>query len=245
MRGLLLPAVPLDADLGDALAAGRLGPPPADLAAFEAAFVAHVEASAPDPVRAWDGFYDATLARVAAGWSRDLPGEGTVATFTRIWARAAGLARGASVLDVGTCFGFLPLAWAALPGAPRLAAADLSHASAALLARQARRLGRDVGVVCANGTRLPLPDRAVDTVLLLHVLEHLPPEVADRVLREAQRVAAERVVVAVPVEPAPDPVFGHVQAFDADRLALLPMEPGWQVHVSEADGAWAVLERAV
>ena len=235
-------ALPLDADLGDALAAGRLGPPPADLAGFEAAFVRVVEGSAADPDAAWDAFYDATLARAADGWGRDEPGAGTVATFTRIWSRAAGLARGATVLDVGTCFGFLPLAWAARPGAPRLLAADLSPASARLLARQAARLRRPVGVVCADGARLPLPDGAVDTVLLLHVLEHVDPDASGRLLAEALRVAARRVVVAVPVEPAPDPVFGHVQVFDLRRLAALGSASGQNWQVADADGAWHELD---
>ena len=59
----------LDADLGDDLAAGRLGEPPVDLAAFEAAFTAMVESAHPDRDRAWDLFYDATLARVNDAWS--------------------------------------------------------------------------------------------------------------------------------------------------------------------------------
>ena len=237
------PPVVVDADLGDHLAAGLLGPPPRDLPSFERAFVAHVRASAGDADAAWDAFYDATLARVTAGWRRDRPGTGTVASFTRIWSRAAALSRGASALDVGTCFGFLPLAWAARPGAPRLIAVDLSPACARLAARQARRLGLPVDVLCADGSRLPLEDRTVDTVHLLHVLEHLPAPLGDAVLREALRVAARRVVVAVPVEPAPDPVFGHVRVFDLPALAALGRRTGWRVSLTDADGAWLVLDR--
>jgi hypothetical protein len=239
----MTPTAVLDADLGDALATGLLGPPATDLAAFEQAFVAHVEASAEDPQQAWDRFYDATLLRVARGWGRQLPGPGTVDTFTRIWSRAAALSRGPSALDVGTCFGFFPLAWSLVPGPPRLLAADLSAASAALAARQARRLAAGVNVVCADGTRLPLPDRAVSTVHLLHVLEHVRPSVGDHVLREALRVADRRVVVAVPVEARPDPVFGHVQVFDLPRLAVLGCRTGWHAWLIDADGAWLVLDR--
>lgn len=232
-----------DADLGDALAAGLHGPPPRDLAAFQAAFVALVEAGAADPATAWDAFYDATLARVDAAWGRDRPGSGTVAVFTRIWSRAAALSRGHTVLDVGSCFSFLSLAWAARPGAPRLLAADLDHACAALAHRQAKRLGAAVDVVRADGGRLPLPDAGVDTVLLLHVLEHLDAATADVVLGEALRVAARRVVVAVPVEPEPDPVFGHVQVYDLARLAATGAATGWTWSVHDADGAWLVLDR--
>lgn len=243
-------AGPVDADLGDALAAGLHGRVPGDLGEFERRFVALVEAGHADPEQAWDGFYDRTLRRVAATWA-DLDagagpgaGPGTVATFTRIWARAVALHVGASALDVGACFGFLPLAWAARPGAPRLLAVDLSPASAALAARQARRLGRHVDVACADGTRLPLADGGVDTVLLLHVLEHVDAATSDRLLAEALRVARRRVVVAVPVEPAPDPVFGHLQVFDLARLVLIGRRTCWATTVFEADGAWLVLDRA-
>ena len=233
---------PLDADLGDAIAAGRHGPPPADLAAFEAAFVALVEAAHQEPDRAWDAFYDNTLARVEGQWGA-AAGAGNIATFSRIWARAATLARGSSVLDVGTCFGFLPLAWAARPGAPVLFAAELSPPAVALAARQVRRLGRSVGVLCADGTQLPLRDRAVSTVLVLHVLEHLDRPASERLLSEALRVADRRVVVAVPIEARPDPLFGHLQVFDLVGLAERGRRTGWQVSLADADGAWLVLDR--
>ena len=231
-----------DADLGDAVAAGRLGEAPADLAAFESAFVRAVEAADDCPSRAWNAFYDATLARVEAGWGQ-AEGRGTVATFSRIWAKAASLSRGPVVLDVGTCFGFLPLAWAVRTGAPRLLAVDVSPSATALAGRQARRLARPVDVLCADGARLPVGDRSVGTVLLVHVLEHLPPAAADRVLREALRVATDRVVVAVPVEATPDPVFGHLQVFDLGSLARLGASTGWPADLHGSDGAWLVLDR--
>lgn len=230
----------LDADLGDHLAAGLLGPVPASIDDFERAFMAHVHASHPSRAVAWDQFYDATLARVAAGPG---PGPGTVATFTRIWSRASSLLRGTSVLDVGTCFGFFPLAWAALACAPSLLAVDLSHECASLAAGQAVRLGLRVEVLCADGSCLPLTDDSVDTVYLLHVLEHLPRAESALVLLDALRVARLRVVVAVPLEADPDPVFGHVQVFDLPRLALLGQRTGWRVSVGEADGGWLVLDR--
>lgn len=238
-------AIGVDADLGDELAAGVHGPCPADLAGFEQAFMAVVEAAHVDRDTAWDAFYDATLRRVGRDWGRDVPGSGTVAGFTRIWTRAAGLSRGSSALDIGTCFGFLPLAWSQRPAAPRLLAVDLSRESAALAARQARRLGGAVGVVCADGARLPLPDRSVSTVHLLHVLEHLPPALANAVLGEALRVADRRVVVAVPVESRPDPLYGHVQAFDLASLAALGRQTAWHAETTAADGAWLVLDRPV
>lgn len=234
--------VPIDVDLGDALASGRFGPPPRDLAAFESAFVSLVESSGATRDLAWDAFYDATLARLEGGGDL-VAGAGTLATFSRIWARAIALARGESVLDVGTCFGFLPLLWAGRPGAPRLHALDVVPASVELAARQSRRLGRSVCWTVADGGRLPLQDASVDTVLLLHVIEHLAPVDAAALLAEARRVAARRVVVAVPVEPEPDPVFGHLQVFELADLATLGVAGGWRRSLTDADGAWLVLDR--
>ena len=92
----------------------------------------------------------------------------------------------------------------------------------------------------------------MDTVLAVHVLEHLPAEVSALALAQLRRVARHRVVVAVPLEEAPDPTFGHVQAFDLRRLARIgadpetpesPESPGWSQAVYAADGGWLVLDR--
>jgi ubiquinone/menaquinone biosynthesis C-methylase UbiE len=54
-------------------------------------------------------------------------------------------------------------------------------------------------LVCGSLESLPLPDKSVDTVLCLEVLEHLDnPAVA---LGELARVARKRVVLSVPYEP--------------------------------------------
>jgi hypothetical protein len=83
----------------------------------------------------------------------------------------------------------------------------------------------------------------VSSVLAVHVLEHLSPVASAQLLSEALRVADRRVVVAVPVEARPDPVFGHVQVFDLRRLADLGRQSGWHVSLADADGAWLVLDR--
>ena len=64
-----------------------------------------------------------------------------------------------------------------------------------------------------------------------------------RLLFEALRVAARRVVVAVPVEAAPDPVFGHLQVYDDAQLHGLAARTGWSSRVFTSDGAWLVLDR--
>ena len=50
-----------------------------------------------------------------------------------------------------------------------------------------------------DATRLPFPDRSVDLVVMLEVLEHIPQP--ERALREAARVCAGTIVMSVPREP--------------------------------------------
>jgi SAM-dependent methyltransferase len=68
-----------------------------------------------------------------------------------------------------------------------------------------------------DGDRLPVGDAAVDTVILVEVLEHLEDPAA--LLREAARVARRNVLVTTPnctQDFAPAPVeFGHM--LDADH----------------------------
>jgi SAM-dependent methyltransferase len=80
-----------------------------------------------------------------------------------------------------------------------------------------------------DGARLPLDDGAVDTVILLEVLEHLEDPAA--LLREARRVAARNVLVttpnctqsfgSAPVEFTHMLDVDHRQFFTADSLRAL------------------------
>ncbi len=84
---------------------GPLGLVP-DGPAFERVFVDTVQAAHPDPTQAWNLFYGNTMRRLRRP---DHGGTGSVATFARIYDHVLSLIRGTTVLDVGSCFGFLPL----------------------------------------------------------------------------------------------------------------------------------------
>jgi SAM-dependent methyltransferase len=60
---------------------------------------------------------------------------------------------------------------------------------------------RSAGLACLFGdaTRLPLPDQAVDLVLAIEVLEHIPGP--DAALAELARVCSGTLVASVPFEP--------------------------------------------
>ena len=208
--------------------------------AFEQIFVDAVLATHPDPVQAWTAFYANTIRRLRRP---DPGGGGSLATFARIYERALSLIRGGIALDVGCCFGFLPLLAAERYPRLRVIGADLVPGTAALARRICRAQGGCARFLAGDLLDLPVADQAVDTAVAIHVLEHLPAEACRPALAQLRRVARHRVVIAVPLEQEPDPTFGHLQAFDLPRLASIGDAPGWSRAVHAADGGWLVLDR--
>jgi SAM-dependent methyltransferase len=206
--------------------------------AFEAAFVAIVQASAPDPMDAWTAFYRNTIDGLAHGGTDP---EGTVAEFAPVHERAVSLVEGRDVLELGCCFGFLSLRLAQL--GHRVTALDLVPGTMRLLTSVAARLGVAVSAVAGDVTAVPLADGCADTVLAVHLLEHLPEEAAAVALAEMVRLARRRVVVAVPFEDEPNPTWGHLRCFDTRTLAELGASTGLAYQVDEHHGGWLVLDR--
>jgi SAM-dependent methyltransferase len=231
-------------ELADHIAAelGPLGLVP-DGPAFERLFVEVVQATHHDPARAWAAFYGNTMRRLRGP---DRGETGSVATFARIYRHVLSLIRGRTVLDVGCCFGFLPLLTTERDPRLRVIGTDLVPAAAMLSGRMAREQRNGARFAAADLLALPVAEQAVDTVLAIHVLEHLPAAATAPALAQLCRVARRRVVVAVPLEDAPDPAFGHVQAFDLHQLAGFAASAdaqGWSRAVYSADGGWLVLDR--
>ncbi len=203
---------------------------------FERRFVQIVEGSAPDRLHAWTTFYRNTLAALC-GVPR--PG-GTNAEMAPVHARAASLALGRSVVELGCCFGFLSLR---LAEAHRVTAVDLCVGTVALLRDVAPRMDVTLDVLAADARAVPLRDGCADTVYAVHLLEHLPPSAGRAVLAEALRLARRRVVVAVPFEAEPNRTWGHVRTFDPDTLRALGASTGVRFEVTEYHGGWLVLDR--
>lgn len=233
----------LDNDIGeriaDELVRPGLVPGPN---AFERCFAGLVESTGPSPQAAWRRFYVNTLPALRSAGNRPTT-DAPIATFARIYRHAERLARGHSVLDIGSCFAFFPMLLAAR-GELRVTASDVHFPTVALARRMAAELDLPVAFETADLTRrLPFATASFDTVTALHVLEHLPPDRNRAALEELCRTSLRRVVVAVPLEPTPDPVFGHQQAFDMRRLSSLANAvPGWRGQAHEHLGGWLVLE---
>lgn len=218
---------------------------------FERLMTGLVVSSAADPLSAWTLFYRNTLDRLTelTGQGQAVPAraarggglvEGSLAGYAPVYRHAIGLLEPGPVLELGSCFGFFSLF-----AADRFAvtASDVSANTVRLLARVAPCVGRALDTVICDAARVPRPDASYDTVVALHLLEHLPVEHGEAVLAEMQRLARRRVVVAVPYEDEPTAAYGHVRVFTPRTLVEMARASGWDWTVHEHHGGWLVLDR--
>lgn len=242
--GHRVPPELVDADLAGLLADELFGPRwlrGPEL--FERIFTGIVRTSREgQPLESWELFYRNTLARIeecVAGLTTG--GHGAIANYAPVYARAEQLLAPGSVLELGCCFGFLSLRIAAT--GRRTTASDLSPGTARLLSEIAPRLGLPLATVAVDAGHFPGENRSVDTVLAIHLLEHLDADHGARVLAEAVRLAKRRVVIAVPLEDEADETWGHVRTISLDDLAAWGRATGLDHEVSEHHGGWLVIDR--
>ncbi len=210
---------------------------------FERVFTGIVKTTVDDPVRAWSLFYDNTLARIRGLWGAEPSAPcSSIEEIVPIYRRSLALVPGGRVLDLGSCFGFLAMLLAERAGT-EVIASDIDQGSVDLLRRMARQRGMTAGTLVCDAARIPLPDGAVDTVLAVHLLEHLEPEHGAAVVAEALRLARDRVVIAVPFEQEPTVAYGHVRTFDLAALEELGRGTGERFRVDEHHGGWLVIDR--
>ncbi len=211
---------------------------------FERVLTGIVRSCIDDPLLAWGTFYGNTLARIRQCWQ--IPEAAhrnghTISEFAPVYAHALQLIPDGQVLDVGSCFGFLPLLLAERPG-NTVTASDLSSGTMRLLTTVAAARGLQVSTLVCDAAQIPVPDDWTDTVSIIHLLEHLSPDHGGTVIREALRVARHKVVVAVPVEPEPTAAYGHIRAFDLRQLGELGARAGHRHAVHAYHGGWLVLD---
>jgi len=211
---------------------------------FERVFTGIVRSCVGDPLLAWNTFYGNTLARIRQYWRAPAAMAGyrhTISDFAPVYAHALQLIPDGQVLDVGSCFGFLPLLLAERPG-NTVTASDLSGGTMRLLEAVAAGRGLQVSTLVCDAARIPVPDGWADTVSVIHLLEHLSADDGSAVIREALRVARHLVVVAVPLEQEPGATYGHVRTFDLRQLGELGDSTGHSCSVHDYNGGWLVLE---
>lgn len=211
---------------------------------FERVFTGVVKTTVDDPVEAWALFYDNTLRSIRDRWERE-PGEhaSSLDEIVPVYRRSLELVPRGRVLDLGSCFGFLTMLLAERTRT-EVIATDINGGTIDLLRRIGRRRCLPLGSLVCDGARIPLPAGAVDTVLAVHVLEHLEPEHGAAVLTEALRLARRQVVVAVPFERAPTLAYGHVRTFDLPTLEELGRHTGEPFRTEEYHGGWLIIDRS-
>lgn len=212
---------------------------------FERIMTGIVLTSADDSLDAWEHFYRRSLRTIEAVTElADSPSagmHGAVAGYAPVYARAEELLVGDSVVELGSCFGFFSLRQA---GTREVTAVDVSAGSIRLLEQVSARLGTPVEALTADAAHVPLPDGRADTVVALHLLEHLEPQHGWRVISEAVRLARRRVAIAVPYEDEPEELWGHVRTLARKDLAAYGLRTGLPFAVEEHHGGWLVLDLA-
>ncbi|HEX7659723.1 MAG TPA: mycofactocin oligosaccharide methyltransferase MftM [Pseudonocardiaceae bacterium] len=211
---------------------------------FERVFTGIVRSCVDDPMEAWVTFYRNTLDRLTECGSsvvrRADRRSSSIAEFAPVYRRALDLVPAGETLDLGSCFGFLPILLARRPDV-RVTASDAAPGTMRLLGAVIGALGVTLDTITCDATRVPLPDRSVDTVTAIHLLEHLDAETGDAVLCEAMRLARRRVVIAVPFEDQPSDTYGHVRTFDLATLTRLGRGLDRPFSVAEHHGGWLVI----
>jgi SAM-dependent methyltransferase len=243
----VVPADAVDDDLAGLLQEELFGPGwlrGADL--FERVFTGVVRSSAPDPLDSWELFYRNTLRRLADAGQADAASalggaHGSIAGYAPVHDHVLELLAPGSVLELGCCFGFLALRIAATGRTTK--ASDVSPGTVQLLASIAPRLGLRLTTETADAARFPADDRCADTVLAIHLLEHLEPGHGSQVVAEALRLAARRVVIAVPLEDEANETYGHVRTVGLDDLHRWGRSTGCTYDVHEFHGGWLVIDK--
>lgn len=211
---------------------------------FEELLVGIVLTCAETPQQAWLNFYRNTIRRIDEEIKAPT-GRGSIAAYAPVHAHVAQVVRGRSVHELGTCFGFqaLRLARCGL----EVTASDLSAGSVRLLRDMSELLDLPVDTQVSDAARITVPDASCDTVLAIHLLEHVPDETAVAIIQEACRIARRRVVVAVPFEGEPAQQFGHLRSLGLDDLRGWARASGteWPWQVYEHHGGWLLLDRPV
>ncbi|RNI19840.1 mycofactocin oligosaccharide methyltransferase MftM [Flexivirga caeni] len=209
---------------------------------FEELLVGIVLTCAETPQQAWLNFYRNTLRRIDEEIAEP-SGRGSIAAYAPVHEHVQEVIRGTAVHELGTCFGFqaLRLARAGL----EITASDLSAEAVHLLLDMSRLLDLPVRTLVADAARLTEPDGSFDTVLAIHLLEHVPDDTAVEIIREACRMARRRVVVAVPFEEEPSQQFGHLRSLTLADLRTWVRGAGtdWDWRVYEHHGGWLLLDR--
>lgn len=207
---------------------------------FERIFTGIVRSVDADPLGSWEVFYRNTLRRIGQPPRQTAgPAPGTIDGYAPVYRHAIELTGIGSVLELGCCFGFLSLL---LGQEHPTTASDVNAGSIELLTAVASRLGIELRTQIADAARYPAESGCADTVLAIHLVEHLEPRHGDQVIAECLRLAHRRLIVAVPLEDEADETYGHVRTVDLAALRRWGRSSGARYDVHEFHGGWLVVD---
>ncbi|MGI9057184.1 MAG: methyltransferase domain-containing protein [Ktedonobacteraceae bacterium] len=181
----------------------------------------------PDDVRrAWRFFGENTLQRLltfmATAYTPSLLDYATIGMFATLYQRVLELRVGPRLLDAGCASGFLPLIVSErVPFLTEVTGVDIQQEAFEVAQKIAEEQQlQNVKFAQAN----LLSDGfcqlgCFDTVVALHVLEHLTEEEMYQALKHLLAVTSQRLIVAVPYEgKEPELAYGHQQVFSRAKL---------------------------
>lgn len=170
-----------------------------------------------------------------------------IGRFAAVYRRVAALRLGTTLLDVGTNLGLLPVLLAERGAA--VTGCDVRPESVAIAADVAAAAGATtvsfrLGDVRSGGLGGPY-----DTVTAVHLLEHLADDELPAAVAGLAEATAGRLLVAVPYEARVEPLYGHRQAFTAERLRdwgdwCVRRMGGGRWRCEDVEGGLLVVDRA-
>lgn len=215
---------------------------------FEHLVGAIVRSSDIDEQRAWWLFYHNSLVALEHAIAEPQSIPDFIWPFGSIYSHVLRMVCGQSLLDVGTCFGFMPMIYARQQmhhHQQQIVGCDLDTALVRLANSYVNQSGlRGVEFVVGDILSDDLARLGrFDTVTCIHMIEHLTLDQTMPALINLWQLTHRRLIVGVPIEATPDPRFGHQQVFDLARLNALGQELGGSYCTFEHHGGWLVVDR--
>jgi len=212
-----------------------------------------------DARRAWRYYGANTLQRyltfLATAYTPPLPDYATIGMFATLYQRVCELRAGDTFLDAGCASGFLPLLVAErIPFLQEVVGVDIDQGAFTT----ARELAQERGLLNVRFAQADLLDEGFtrlgrfDTVVALHVLEHLPEGGMYLALSHLLQITAERLILAVPYEKdSPEVSYGHLQLFSREKLeavgtwCLQQLDGGGKVWLEDCVGGLLLIKRSI
>lgn len=233
----------LDADIGGLLADELFAPGwMTGASVFKRVLMGVARSTVSDPLQSWIMFYDNTLARIRehSPTPRRDARRSWIAGGAEVWRRISRLVPAGEVLDLGSCFGFLPLLLAER-GQNTVTASNISPGDMRLLAAVAAQRRTPLRTLVCDAASVPLADDATDTVTVIHSLDHLDDkESHHQVLREAVRLARRRVIIASEFDDKLGAACWPVRG-SRDKLIEMGMRTGERFDAEESHDGWLVV----